>query len=513
MLIFSNVVFAQSIDEPFTQQKMKQDFEIFKQISKEANSGLYKYRTKQQIDSIYNWGNLQIKNLTTYRGFYNLICTISNFEGSVHNDVSLPKKYAKNLKNENYGYFPYPIKWIDGKWLVNIENKEIPLGAEIVEINGTKIEKIIPELYKYYSTDGNNLTGKRIGLMTSFSKFYRLHFGLTKSFKVSYLNPITKNLETKGIESIGNKAYFENFNKIHSMPLDVFRFANLKENQKYKYKQLDSITGILTIHTFDMGNEITKEHLKYKQFLDSIFVDIKTKGLKNLIVDVRNNGGGTDPNDLITYSYLTNRNFQENKEAWISFKKIPLLKYIDHKVPSFIRPLFISKFNKEFRQIFPEEKDGKFYQDKNSDDHKIRTPNQNAFNGNVYLLTSPRIASAGSLFAAMLSGNENTLTIGEETMGGYYGHSGHTSLEYKLPKSKIVMTFSVVNLEQDVPKKENQKYDRGIIPDGEVTQTFDDFINNIDTQLNYTIELIQKHKNAANSGSYVKQHKVINNFE
>lgn len=75
------------------------------------------------------------------------------------------------------------------------------------------------------------------------------------------------------------------------------------------------------------------------------------------------------------------------------------------------------------------------------------------------------------------------------------------------------MTFSVVNLEQDVPKKENQKYDRGIIPDGEVTQTFDDFINNIDTQLNYTIELIQKHKNAANSGSYVKQHKVINNFE
>ena len=240
---------------------------------------------------------------------------------------------------------------------------------------------------------------------------------------------------------------------------------------------------------------------------------LKKKILKNLIVDVRDNGGGDDPNDLITYSYLTNRTFQENKEAWISFKKIPLLKYIDHKVPSFIRPLFVGKFNKEFQQIFPEEKNGKFYQDKNSEDHKIRTPNQNAFNGNVYLLTSPRIASAGSLFAAMLSGNENTLTIGEETMGGYYGHNGHTSLEYKLPKSKIVMTFSVVNLEQDVPKKENQKYDRGIIPDYEITQTFDDFINNIDTQLNYTIELIQKHKNAANSGSYVKQHKVINNFE
>ncbi len=72
------------------------------------------------------------------------------------------------------------------------------------------------------------------------------------------------------------------------------------------------------------------------------------------------------------------------------------------------------------------------------------------------LLTSPRIASAGSLFAAMLAGNENTTTIGEETMGGYYGHNEHTPLEYKLPKSKIIKKFSVVNLEQDVPPKENQ---------------------------------------------------------
>lgn len=494
ILIFFISYFAngQSIYDPFSQKKMKQDFEIFKQISKEANSGLYKYRTKQQIDSIYNWGNNQIEKLTSYRDFYNLICTISNFEGSVHNDIDLPKKYAENLKNETNGYFPYTIKWINGKWLLNIKDKEIPLGAEILTINEIPIAEIIQELYKYYSTDGNNLTGKRVGLMAHFSKYYRLQYGLTKSFNVSYVNPITKKLETKNIESIAYKSYYENFNKIHSLPTDLFYFAHLKENQKYNYKQLDSLTGILTIHTFAMGNETTKEHKKYIEFLDSIFIEIKTKEIKNLIVDVRNNGGGTDPNDLITYSYLTNRNFQENKEAWISFTKIPLVKYIDHKIPRFIRPLVVGKFNKLFQDEFSQEKSGKFYQDENSYDHKIRTPNPNAFKGDIYLLTSPKIASAGSLFAAMLSGNENTITIGEETMGGYFGHNGHTPLSYKLPKSKIVMTFSIVNLEQDVPKKENQKYDRGIIPDYEVTQTFEDFMTNTDTQMNFTMELIRK---------------------
>ena len=125
-----------------------------------------------------------------------------------------------------------------------------------------------------------------------------------------------------------------------------------------------------------------------------------------------------------------------------------------------------------------------------SEDHKIRSPNENAFTGKIYLLISPAIASAGSLFASMLAGNENTTVIGEETMGGYYGHNGHTPLEYKLPNSKIVTRFSIVNLEQDVPKKLNQYYNRGIIPDIEINQTYEDFLTNNDTQLNYVKDII-----------------------
>lgn len=110
-----------------------------------------------------------------------------------------------------------------------------------------------------------------------------------------------------------------------------------------------------------MGNETTNEHKKYSKFLDSIFLYIKTNNIKNLIVDVRQNGGGTDPNDLITYSYLTESNFQENKEAWISFEKIPLIRYIDFWLPKFLRPIFVGKHNKEFQKEFPLIKNGKFF--------------------------------------------------------------------------------------------------------------------------------------------------------
>lgn len=492
LLLLSNIAFTQSINDSFSQKKMKKDFEVFKNIREKANSGLYKYRTKKEIDSIYNWAEKEIEKSTTYLDFYNIICQITDFEGSLHNNTSLPKKHLQNLRKETYGYFPYPIKWISGKWIINYKNDEIPLGSEIIKINNIPITEIMTNLYKYYTTDGENKTGKKIGLRTHFSKYFRLNYGQKESFRVTFKKHNAHSSEVKTIKNVSYSKYYNNFNSRFSKPYDQIYYKDLKENEKYNYKQIDSSTGILTIHTFSMGNETTKEHKKYSTFLDSIFTKIKKQNLKNLIVDVRQNGGGTDPNDVITYSYLTSRNFQESKEVWIRFNKIPLLKYYDSPIPRFLRPLGIGKYNRYFQKRFSIKKGEKYYMNKSENEMKIRKPNKNAFTGNVYLLTSPAVASAGSLFAAMVAGNKNTITIGEETMGGYYGHNGHTPFGYVLPKSKIVTDFSIDNIEQDVPQKTNQFYNRGIMPDFEIAQSFEDFLEHKDTQKEFVLNLIKK---------------------
>jgi hypothetical protein len=490
--ITSNTIFAQSIDDSFSQKKMRKDLAVFKEIREKVNSGLYKYRTKNQIDSLYNWANNQIDKSSTYRDFYNIISQLTDFEGSLHNDTSIPNKIWQNLRKEESGYFPLPIKWIEGKWVVNFKNEEIPLGAEIISVNGIPMKNLISEFGKYYTTDGKNLTGKRLGLRAHFARYFRLNYGLKDNFKIFFKENNANKSEEVVFNSVSYAKYYERFNKRHSQPYDQIYYEDLDKNQKYSFKQIDSLSGVLKVHSFDMGNESSTEHKEYAKFLDSVFTKIKKSNLKNLIVDIRQNGGGQDPNDLITYSYLAQRKFQENKQAWISFEKIPLLKYYNIGIPKFIRPFVVGKYNREFQEIFPLEKKGRYYQDENSDDHKIRLPSEKAFNGKVYLLISPAVASAGSLFASMVAGNENTTVIGEETMGGYYGHNGHTTLEYKLPKSKIVTSFSIVNLEQDVPKKENQVYNRGIIPDFNVNQTIEDYLNQKDTQMNFVLDLLKK---------------------
>jgi len=492
-LISSIGIYAQSIDEAFSIKKMKKDLKAFKEIRLNANSGLYKYRTKEQIDSIYIWAEKELDKLSTYRDFYNLISTLTDYEGSLHNNTSFPKKRMKTIKNEKSGYFPFPIKVVDNKIVLNFQIKDIPLGAEILSINNQNIDEIIPELYKYYTTDGINITGKSIGINGSFSKYYRLHFGLKNEFEVTFKEHKSANKNTITVKNVGYADYWKKFRNRHSKSSDYERYEGVKDDEKYKYKQIDENTGKLTINSFSIGGDKDSEdHKVYKKWLDSIFTNIKSRNIVNLIIDTRNCGGGTDPNDVITYSYLTSRQFQESKQVWTTFNKIPLLKYYNSSIPAFLRPLGVGKFNRYFQKRFPVEKDGKYFISKETNELKARKPNKNAFTGNVYLLISPRVASAGSLFSAMVAGNENTITIGEESMGGYYGHNGHTPFEYVLPKSKIVTEFSIDNIEQDVPIKSNQFYNRGIIPDYNVQQTLEDFLNNVDTQMNFTLELINK---------------------
>jgi len=64
-----------------------------------------------------------------------------------------------------------------------------------------------------------------------------------------------------------------------------------------------------------------------------------------------------------------------------------------------------------------------------------------------------------------------------------------------LPNSKLILTFSIVDLEQDVKRLPDEKYGDGVKPDFRVIQTYQDFLDNNDTQLNFAIERI---KNLAN---------------
>lgn len=486
-------------DDAFTQKKMRADLQLFRSIREAANSGVYKYRSQAQMDSLYKSTFRQIEESSSLLDFYNILWTITDFEGSLHNGLTLPPKAASSIKKELEGYFPLPVKIINGQLLINGFHSELPVGSQITKVNGQEVEKILTKIGKYYTTDGYNQTGKEIGINANFSVYYRLTYGKKSEFQLTYKRPGSNVISTISIQGTSYKAYKEAFKHRHSKNCDSLSYEG-EEETPYQFKRINEQTAILSISRFSIGwNAEHPKHRAYLRFLDSIFLEMKHSGTENLIVDVRHNGGGSDPNDLVTYSYLTDREFMENKEAWATFRTPPYWKY--NKEVSLIGKYLEKKAYVEMmHEDFPQERGDRFYQDETSPDHLVRSPSPHAFKGTIYLLVSPRTASAGSLFAAMVAGNDNTIVVGRETQGGYYGHNGHIPIRYRLPYSKIKFMFSVVNLEQDVPKKPNQIFGRGIIPDHEVEQTLDDFLTNRDPVLNFTLELINSRGVMAESG-------------
>jgi C-terminal processing protease CtpA/Prc len=103
---------------------------------------------------------------------------------------------------------------------------------------------------------------------------------------------------------------------------------------------------------------------------------------------------------------------------------------------------------------------------------------------------SPFVASAGSLFASMVKSDDESLVIGQETLGGYYGHTGHIPVTYRLPKTGLLLTFSIVDLEQDVQKLSDQTYGDGIKPDYPVEQTIEEYFQSTDTLLEFAKKMI-----------------------
>jgi len=49
------VIAQNTFDGSMPRTDMKKDLELFREMREAANSGVYKYRTKGEIDSVYQW--------------------------------------------------------------------------------------------------------------------------------------------------------------------------------------------------------------------------------------------------------------------------------------------------------------------------------------------------------------------------------------------------------------------------------------------------------------------------
>lgn len=251
-------------------------------------------------------------------------------------------------------------------------------------------------------------------------------------------------------------------------------FASLNRPRAgYATKMLTDSVAYLGIGTFGLNRVQTEE---IGAFIDSI------AAVPNLVIDVRNNDGGTDEVISRLYSYIAGEPMTLHGYSKVnSNAKYETFKNSFNQIPD----------SEIFPDYKPEEgKDG-FY-DRPETGTVVKADSLVNYKGRIYMLTNGRSSSAATLFPAMLVRNHRGVTVGRETRSAYHFMNAVKFVEVRLPASLIKVRLPLVETHFDSVVNERVPYGRGVMPDYPVPLSYEEVVSEDDVMLDYTLGLIER---------------------
>ncbi len=290
-----------------------------------------------------------------------------------------------------------------------------------------------------------------------------MFYGWKDNFSIEIKNTVTGkiiNTVLKGVE----KQTIQSMRKQTAMPSE----------KPFKFFYLEDInTGLIEYLSFSQMEN-------FKVFLDSTFKFIEEKNIKNLIIDVRNNGGGNSNCGKFFLTYLTKEPYVMFSECNVKYSKKVKNMY-KQNIPKWMQ-IFPFYYLSNNSKILYTSKDGYIHENKTEPyKHDISEP---FFSGNVYILIGNYTFSSATDFAAVFKDYGFGILIGEET-GGLATCYGDL-LMFNMPNSGL--SFCVSHKYFVRPGGFDDC--KGVIPDYEVKQKPEDIKNGIDNILEFTKELI-----------------------
>ncbi len=428
-------------DQKIASEPWLQDLAVLKLALEDAQTGLYRYNTPDQIDSVFQIGRRSLKDSASYLDLFRAIAPVFSVMGNSHAGSGHSKRY-KAYRKENLKFIPLRILVHEKRFYVrqNLSTQDGPeMGDEVLSINGQSVEEIGQQLLTCMKSDGKNQTLKWRVIQDYFPYAYSNFIDQPDSFQITYRDSMDQ------LVNAGLRARSKNF-------LDSVR-GTLEPPQPHKrplrYQAIDSLsTSILTIRSFNK-NVLTHFDIEFEKEIDSIFQEIKTRGHKKLIVDLRDNAGGWTGYGRYLVSYLVDQ--PQDYIQGVYTKKIEGFSF---------EPLIQNHAEIEDTMLF-EAVDGNRLEWKNYPNLRIESLPDHGFDGKLMVLTNGPTMSCAGVVSAVLREHTEAVFLGEESGTGSGGTDGIT-LSLVLPHSGIGITLSL-GLYEYAPGSKQPDY--GVFPD------------------------------------------------
>lgn len=470
--------FCGTCQEPlkYSPKQLQEDYAIFRKTLETTYPSLYRF-TDSVIMTKYLDDNLKsLDRPESEIEFYKLIATTCAKINDEHLIPQPSKAYYHSLGSTHH-YFPFSLKIIDRRFYVlktAQANSAIPVGSEIISINGRSVEEILNILLPTIPSDGYiqtfNIRHLEDYSMTEEDSFFDLHYPIfvedTDTYRIEFIDPADKS--TKKIATVTGLDFktYKNFFYSRNKLVAPLAFKYLEKNVAYL-----RISSFLRWHR----NRFKQD---FDALYDSVFRELKVRHTKNLILDLRNNEGGDGTGEKLL-SYLMTKPYKLYASAELKFTGYPaVVDYLeDRKEDLFFPDSLVDRTNTglyRFKKAYMPLPGGE------------QQPDSNHYKGNLYVLINGASGSMASVVASFLKGNGRGVFIGEESGGTMEGATAFYGATLLLPNSKIRVHFGLLKTTRAVAFTKG----RGVEPDFYVTPKIDDILKGTDTELNFALGLI-----------------------
>jgi hypothetical protein len=425
------------------------DLQTLHTILEKNHPSIYWYTTKDSMDFYFSSALASVKDSMTAWNFKNVVATyLANIKCG-HTSVHFSPKLTKQYANYRFPEFPLQLKvWKDSAvviWNLHSKDSILKRGTIVTAINQLPVNKIVDSIYGIMSTDGNSINFKSQVLTNNFAGWYKARFGDADSmYQISYIDS-AGNTKTTSIA-----AYVPPKPKKDSLSQSSTAISKPKAPKVVAPKKwtllIDSSanTAFMNLSSFS-GSGLRK-------FMRQSFITIQKRGVKNLVIDLRSNGGGNIKNSTRLSQYISDHSFKIADSVVASnrgISKVPFSSYFSVLYYALAKTVISKK-----------EADGKFHF-KRFEKHYYTPISKNHFDGSVYILQGGYTFSASTLFTSPLIKQKNVTIVGEETGGGYYGNSAMMIPNIKLPHSQLLFRLPLYRLVMDKTRPKGN----GIMPD------------------------------------------------
>lgn len=433
--------------------------ELFAELSLK-HPGFYRYHAKPVMDAFIDSTLQTMRDSLTEVQIYRKLKPVIAKIGCSHTDISTSAAYKNRLKAKPT-LLPLQVL-VQGQRAFITKNHSpdaaLPIGSELLKINGRPVAAVIGQLLAAIPADGYNESEKLLLLQHKFAEWYRAICEVTERFQL-----------TVGTEG-GEKEYL-----LQGVASTVFPLPVSMQGERLSFHMQESL-AVLTIRSF-ARSEIKAAGQHYKSFLGKAFKTLHNQQVPSLVLDLRYNTGGTDAHAALLCSYLMNKPYRywNRIEVTKAFaESIKGLAGFIYGRPTPTDSLYQwkkSKFTREFDYYEPQK------------------PAKYSYPGKLYVLINGLCLSSCSDLTAVLSHHKRAVFVGQETGGGYQGNTSGLMPEVKLPTG---LTVTVPLLKYTNAVTPGVNHGRGTMPDHPVEPTLQAVIAGIDLEMKHVLNLIHQ---------------------